>query len=114
VWGVKFRETVTPSLWRLPVSGSFWIDPATGRVVRSAIAARGEAPFSDEMTVDYRLESGDGVVSSSQSEASHLRHERTVMGRGDWHLHSVPRVARLVRAEPLGVPFATGSLHCAR
>jgi len=56
VWEVKFRETVTPSLWRLPVSGSFWIDPSTGRVVRSAIAVRGEAAYSDEMTVDYRLD----------------------------------------------------------
>jgi hypothetical protein len=56
VWEVKFRETVTPSIWSLPISGSFWIDPSTGRVVRSAIAVRGEAPFSDEMTVDYRLD----------------------------------------------------------
>jgi len=56
VWGVKFRETVTPSLWSLPISGSFWIDPSTGRVVRSAIAVRGEAPFSDELTVDYRFD----------------------------------------------------------
>jgi hypothetical protein len=56
VWEVKFRETKTPSLWRLPISGSFWIDPSTGRVARSAIAVRGEGPFSDEMTVDYRLD----------------------------------------------------------
>ena len=40
--------------------------------------------------------SGDGVASSSPSEASHVRHERTVMGRGDWHLHWMPRVARPV------------------
>jgi hypothetical protein len=33
VWEVKFRETVTPSLWSQPVSGSFWIDPSTGRVL---------------------------------------------------------------------------------
>jgi len=56
VWEVKFRETVTPSIWSLPISGSFWIDPSTGRVVRSAIAVRGEAPFSDELTVDYRFD----------------------------------------------------------
>ncbi len=56
VWEVKFRETATPSLWSQPISGSFWLDPSTGRVVRSAIAVRGEAPFSDEMTVDYRLD----------------------------------------------------------
>jgi len=56
VWEVKFRETATPSLWSLPMSGSFWIDPSTGRLVRSAIAVRGEAPFSDEMTVEYRID----------------------------------------------------------
>ena len=95
VWEVKFRETATPSLWSQPISGSFWLDPSTGRVVRSAIAVRGKAPFSDD---DGQLppRSGDGVVSSSQSEASHSHHERAVMGRYDWHLHRVPRVARLV------------------
>jgi hypothetical protein len=56
VWEVTFRETATPSLWSQPVSGSFWLDPSTGRVVRSAIAVRGEAAFSDEMTVDYLLD----------------------------------------------------------
>jgi hypothetical protein len=56
LWEVKFRETVTPSLWSLPMSGSFWIDPSTGRVVRSTITVRGEGPFSDQMTVDYRLD----------------------------------------------------------
>jgi hypothetical protein len=56
VWEVKFRETAAPSLWSQPISGSFWLDASTGRVVRSAIAVRGEAPFSDEMTVDYRLD----------------------------------------------------------
>jgi hypothetical protein len=55
-WEVKFRETATPSLWSQPISGSFWLDPSTGRVVRSTIAVRGNAPFSDEMTVDYRLD----------------------------------------------------------
>ena len=56
LWEVKFRETATPSLWSQPISGSFWLDPSTGRAVRSAIAVRGTAPFSDEMTVDYRLD----------------------------------------------------------
>ena len=56
VWELKFRETATPSLWSHPISGSFWLDPSTGRVVRSAIAVRGKAPFSDEMTVHYRLD----------------------------------------------------------
>ena len=56
VWEVKFRETATPSLWSQPIDGSFWLDPSTGRAVRSATAVRGTAPFSDEMTVDYRLD----------------------------------------------------------
>jgi len=33
VWEVKFRETVTPSIWSLPISGSSWIDSSTGRVL---------------------------------------------------------------------------------
>jgi len=78
VWEVKFRETVTPSVWRLPVSGSFWIDPATGRVVRSAIAARGEAPFSDEMTVDYRLDPATGLdLPHSLKRRTHITSERS-------------------------------------
>jgi hypothetical protein len=56
VWEVKFRETATPSLWSQPISGSFWLDPSTGRAVRSAVAVRGTAPAWDEMTVDYRLD----------------------------------------------------------
>jgi hypothetical protein len=56
VWEVKFRETATPSLWSEPISGSFWLDPSTGRVVRSAIAVRSKVPFPDDMTVDYRLD----------------------------------------------------------
>jgi hypothetical protein len=56
VWEVTFRETATPSLLSQPISGSFWLDPSTGRVVRSAIAVRGKAQFSDEMTVDYRVD----------------------------------------------------------
>jgi hypothetical protein len=34
----------------------YWLDASTGRVVRSAIAVTGKAPFSDGMTVDYRLD----------------------------------------------------------
>ena len=56
VWEVTFRETATPTIWSQPISGSFWLDPSTGRVVRSAIAVSGKAPVSDEMTVDYRLD----------------------------------------------------------
>lgn len=56
VWEVKFRETGAPPLWSQPVRGSFWLDPSTGRVVRSVIAIKGKAPFSDTLTVDYRLD----------------------------------------------------------
>ncbi len=78
VWEVKFRETATPSLWNQPVSGSFWLDPSTGRVVRSAIAVRGKAPFSDEMTVDYRFDSATGVsLPYSLKRRTHITNERS-------------------------------------
>jgi hypothetical protein len=74
-WEVSFRETATSSLWRLPIGGSFWIDPSTGRLVQSAIAVRGEAPFSDAITVDYRLDPATGFYFASRAEAPHSRHE---------------------------------------
>jgi hypothetical protein len=78
VWEVKFRETATPSLWSQPISGSFWLDPLTGRVVRSAIAVRGKAPFSDEMTVDYRLDSATGLyLPHSLKRRTHITNERS-------------------------------------
>ena len=78
VWEVKFRETATPSLWSQPVSGSFWLDPATGRVVRSAIAVGGKAPFSDEMTVDYRLDPATALyLPHSLKRRTHITSERS-------------------------------------
>ncbi len=77
VWEVKFRETATPSLWSQPISGSFWLDPPTGRVVRSAIAVRGKAPFSDEMTVDYRLDPATALyLPHSLKRRTHITIER--------------------------------------
>ena len=78
VWEVKFRETATPSLWSQPISGAFWLEPSTGRVVRSAIAVRGEAPLSDEMTVDYRLDSATGLsLPHSLTRRTHITNDRS-------------------------------------
>jgi hypothetical protein len=78
VWEVKFRETSTPSLWRLPLSGSFGLDPSTGRVVRSTIAARGKAPFSDAMTVDYRVDPATAFhLPYSLTRRTHITSERS-------------------------------------
>ena len=78
VWEVTFRETATPSLWSQPVSGSFWLDPSTGRVVRSAIAVRGKAPFSDELTVDYRLDPATALyLPHSLKRRTHITSERS-------------------------------------
>jgi hypothetical protein len=82
VWEVKFHETATPSLWSQPISGSFWLDPSTGRVVRSAIAVRGKAPFSDEMTVDYRLDQATALyLPHSLKRRTHIASERFGVGR---------------------------------
>jgi hypothetical protein len=73
VWEVKFRETAMPPLRSRPISGSLWLDPSTGRVVRSAIAVRGETPFTDEMTVDYRLDAATGLsLPHSLKRRTHL------------------------------------------
>jgi hypothetical protein len=78
VWEVKFRETATPSLWSQPISGSFWLDPSTGRVVRSAIAVRGKALFSDEMTVNYRLDPTTALyLPHSLKRRTHVTSERS-------------------------------------
>jgi hypothetical protein len=82
VWEVKFRETATPSLWSQPISGSFWLDPSTGRVVRSAIAVRGKAPFSDEMTVNYRLDPTTALyLPHSLTRRTHIATERARVRR---------------------------------
>ncbi len=78
VWKVKFRETVTPPLWSLPISGSFWIDPSNGRVVRSAIAVRGEAMFRTSMSVDYRLDPATALyLPHSLKRRTHITSERS-------------------------------------
>jgi hypothetical protein len=78
VWEVKFRETATPSLWSWPISGSFWLDPSTGHVVRSAIAVRGKAPFSDEMTVDYRRDPATALyLPHNLTRRTHIANERS-------------------------------------
>ena len=78
VWEVKFRETATPPLWSMPISGSFWIDPSNGRVVRSAIAVRGEAPFSDEMSVDYRFDPPTALsLPHNLKRRTHITSERS-------------------------------------
>ena len=78
VWKVDFRETAMPPLWSQPISGSFWLDPSTGRAVRSAIAVRGEAPFSDEMTVDYRLDPATAMYLPHRlNRHTHITSERS-------------------------------------
>jgi hypothetical protein len=78
LWEVKFRETATPSLWSQPISGSFWLDPSTGRAVRSAIAVKGKAPLSDEMTVDYRLDPATELnLPHSLKRRTHITNERS-------------------------------------
>jgi photosystem II stability/assembly factor-like uncharacterized protein len=78
VWEVTFRETVTPSLWTLPLSGSFWLDPSTGRVVRSTIAVRGAAAYSDTMTIDYRVDpTTEFYLPGSLTRRTHITSERS-------------------------------------
>ena len=78
VWEVKFREMRTPSLWSQAIGGSFWLDASSGRVVRSAIAVRGKAPFLDEMTVDYRLDPATGLdLPHSLKRRTHITNERS-------------------------------------
>jgi hypothetical protein len=87
VWEVKFRETATPLLWSQPIRGSFWLDPSTGRVVRSEIAVRGKAPFSDQMTVDYRLDPATALdLPHSLKRHTHITNERyqPATARSSW------------------------------
>lgn len=77
VWEVKFRETARPSLWSQPISGSFWLDPSTGRMVRSAIAVSGSSPLSDEMTVNYSFDPTTALyLPHSLKRRTHITSER--------------------------------------
>lgn len=59
-WEVKYRETTSPSIVRAsgggdaPSTGSFWIDPATGRVRMSVLKSADSSNVHDELTVTYR------------------------------------------------------------
>jgi hypothetical protein len=54
VWRVKYRETDRPTIVRTttgrdaPVSGTFWIDPVDGRVVRTRLEMRAEVERAAE------------------------------------------------------------------
>jgi VWFA-related protein len=83
---VDFRETATPTLVRgadggdVPASGSLWIDPLTGRVVKTFLrAARGSGPaalagLTLESTVVFRRSDSLGLwVPAEMREAYRLR-----------------------------------------
>jgi len=80
VWEVTFRETATPPFWILPLSGSLWIDPSTGQVVRSVAAVKGRDPFADSLTVEYRVDPPSGLNLphrfTRRTHLSHFKHER--------------------------------------
>jgi VWFA-related protein len=57
-WELAFAERGSPTIVRdgnkdMPATGSFWIDPATGRVIRSTMRLKLEG-VSVEVTVTYR------------------------------------------------------------
>ena len=73
-WELAFAERGSPTVVRdgtrdVPATGSLWIDPATGRVVRSTMRLKLGA-VSAEVTVTYRSEAraGDTLVPAEMRE----------------------------------------------
>ncbi len=67
-WEVKYRERTTPTIIRMsgeandaPSSGSFWIDPSTGRVLRSTLRSAESATIRDDLVVSYRYHAESGA-----------------------------------------------------
>ena len=63
-WELAFAEQGSPTIVRdgtkdLPATGSFWIDPATGRVIRTTMRLKIEG-VSVEVTVTYRPDAKAG------------------------------------------------------
>jgi VWFA-related protein len=63
-WELAFAERGTPTVVRdgtrnLPATGSFWIDPATGRVIRTTMRLKIDT-VSIEVTVTYRSDARAG------------------------------------------------------
>jgi hypothetical protein len=58
VWEIRFEEIGLPTLIRttggasLPASGAFWIDPATGAVLRTLVRTK-QASFRSEIVVTF-------------------------------------------------------------
>jgi hypothetical protein len=75
-WEVKYREKVTPSIIRggggteAPSSGSFWIDPATGRVLMSVLKSADSSTIYDELTVTYHDDSATGLCLPAELKES--------------------------------------------
>jgi hypothetical protein len=63
-WELAFAERGSPTVVRdavtdLPATGSFWIDPVTGRVIRTTMRLKIDA-VSIEVTVTYRPDAKAG------------------------------------------------------
>ena len=73
-WELAFAERGSPAIVRdgskdIPATGSFWIDPATGRVIRSTMRLQ-IGTVSIEVTVTYRADAkaGETWVSAEMRE----------------------------------------------
>jgi hypothetical protein len=66
-WRIGYEERSRPTLIKsadgseASASGTFWIDPATGDVLRSHLRCGGQADWTNEMTVTFRPVTGFNV-----------------------------------------------------
>jgi len=66
-WEVKFQEKTKPTIYRAsgdkdaPTSGSFWIDPATGRVLVCTYKNGEPNSVFSEITITYELDQATGL-----------------------------------------------------
>jgi hypothetical protein len=87
-WQVDFQERMRPTLIRaardtdLPVSGSFWIEPLTGRVLKSVI--RTGEPVAGEVTVTYRRSETIGLWVPAEMRELFKRPTGNLTGRATY------------------------------
>jgi hypothetical protein len=77
IWVIEYRETAKKTVIRgtgdrdLPSRGRFWIDSATGRVLRTQLIAR-DTQVQGEVTVDYKSDAGVALLVPAEMRERYL------------------------------------------
>ncbi len=86
-WRIDYEEVERPTIIRrpgadveVPASGSFWVDPSTGRILRTKVRASVGA-LTMETTVTYRRSDTLGIWAPAEMEESYNQPSETIEGK---------------------------------